>query len=112
MDALFAGRAGDNLHRAGAVVTPGPYPDLRHATAPGGKQRSMPRKEPRGCKRLVIVARGVEHHFDDAFDMAVCGLESAYIHAEAPGNRGSDLFRIQLFPLDLAALEHIGSQGL
>jgi len=72
----------------------------------------MPRKEPFDSERQVIVARGVEHHFNDAFDMAVCRLECANIHAEAPGNRGSDLFRVQLFPLDLAALEHIGGQGL
>jgi hypothetical protein len=70
----------------------------------------MPRKEPFGCERLVIVAGSVEHHFNDALDIAVDGSECTNIHAEAAGNRGSDLFSVKLFPLDLTALEHISSQ--
>jgi hypothetical protein len=71
----------------------------------------MPRKEPFGCERLVIVPGGVQHHFNDALDVPVRLLESANVHAEAARNRGSHLFRVKLFPLDLAALEHIGGQG-
>src|SRR5476651_764707 len=112
MNVLLADRPGDHLHRAGAVVTPGPRPDFVHAAIPGWKQRRVPRKEPFGGERLVVVARGVEHHFDYAFDITVRGLECADIHAEPPGNRGPHLFGVQLFPLDLAALEHIGGQGL
>ena len=58
------------------------------------------------------MARGVEHHFNDAFDLAVCGLKCADIQAEAACNRGSDLFSVQPFPLYLAAFEHVGCQGL
>jgi len=87
MDVLLSGRTRDDLHRAGAVVTPGPCPDLGHATAPGGKQGRMPRKEPLVSERLLIVARRVEHHFNDALDIAVRRLKRADIHAETAGNR-------------------------
>jgi len=112
MHALFAGRAGDNLHRASAIVAPSRCPDLAHAAPPGGKQRRMPRKEPFSVERLVVVARGVEHHFHDAFDVAVGGFERANIHAEASGKRGPDLFRVQLLPFDFTALEHVRGQRL
>ena len=79
---------------------------------PVGKQRRMPREQPLGGERLVVVARGVEHHFDDAFDVAVGGLERADIHAEAAGDRGADLFGVEFLAFDFAALEDIGGQGL
>src|SRR5262252_10737881 len=107
MNALLADRAGDDIHRAGAVVAPSPCPDLGHAAVPSGKQGRMPRKKPFGGEWLVIVARGVEHHFNDALDVAICGLKCADIHAKAAGNRGPDLFSVQLLSLDLAALEHV-----
>lgn len=81
MDSFLAERAGNDLHRTGTVVTPGPDPDFAHAAAPGGKQRRVPRKEPFGGEWLVIVAGGVEHHFDDAIDVAVCGLDCANVYA-------------------------------
>jgi hypothetical protein len=37
----------------------------------------MPGEQPFGSQRLVVVARGVERHFDDAFHMAVRGFEAA-----------------------------------
>ena len=111
MDVLLSNRPGDDLHRPGAVVAPGPSPDLGHAAAPGGKQRGMPCEQPFGRERLVIVARGVEHHFDDALDVAVRGLEGADVHAEPPRNRGADLFGVELFAFDFAALQHVGGQG-
>src|SRR5260370_11311873 len=112
MDVLLAHRAGDNFHRTAAVVPPGPSPDLRHAAASRGKQRGMPREEPFNGEWLLIVARGVERHFDDALHVAVRRRQCADIHSKSSGNRGSDLIRIQLLALDFAALEHIGGQGL
>jgi hypothetical protein len=49
-----------------------------------------------------IGPRCVEHHFDDAFNIAVCGLEGADIDAEAARNGGSDLFGIQMLSLNFA----------
>src|SRR3990172_1111860 len=111
MDALLADGPGDNLHRSGAVVTPAPYPDLRHAAAPGGKQGCVPREEPFGRERLIVVAAGVEHHLDDTLDVPVGGFQRTDVHAEPPGDRRSDLVRFELFSLDLAALENVFSQG-
>ena len=72
----------------------------------------MPGEQPLGRERLVVVARGVEHHFDDALDVAVRGLEGADVHAETAGDRGADLFGVELLAFDLAALEDVGGQGL
>ena len=112
MDALLARRPGNDLHRPCSAVAPSPNLNLVHAAAPGGKQGCVPRKQPFGCERLVKVACGVEHHFNDALNAAVRLLESADVHAEVARNRGSDLFGVELFPFDLATLEHIGGQGL
>ena len=71
MDSLIADGSRDNLHRAGGVITPGPYSDLPHAAAPGWKQRCVPSEEPVGRERLIVVPGGVEHHLDDALDVAV-----------------------------------------
>jgi len=72
----------------------------------------MPRKEPFVGERLVVVARSIEHHFNDALDISVCGLECTDIDAEAAGNRGSDLFSVELLPLDFTAIENVGREGL
>src|ERR1700736_5171703 len=58
------------------------------------------------------MARSVEHHFDDAFHVAVRGFQGADIHAQSPSYRGPDLFRVQFLPFDLAALEDIRRECL
>jgi hypothetical protein len=72
----------------------------------------MPGKQPFICERLGILAPGVEHHFNDTFDIAVGGLEGADIHTKAARDGGPDLFCVKFLPLDLAALERVGGQGL
>jgi len=72
----------------------------------------MPGEEPLGGQRLVIVARGVEHHLDNPFDGAVSGFEAPNIHSKTTGNRGSDLFGVELLPFNLAALEHVSRERL
>ena len=71
MNTFLADRPGDHLHGTGTVVAPGPYPDFCQAAAPRREQRCVPGEEPFGCKRSVIVAGSVEHHLDDALDVAV-----------------------------------------
>ena len=46
MNTLAPNRTGDNLHRAGCVVTPCAGPDASHSAAARREQRSMPRKKP------------------------------------------------------------------
>jgi hypothetical protein len=72
----------------------------------------MPPEQPFGGERLAVVARGVYHHFDDAFDVAVPGLEGADVYAQAPGYRRADLLGIELLPFDFAALENIRGKRL
>ena len=79
---------------------------------PVGNSEACQANSRSAVKRLVILARGVEHHFDDTFDVAVGGLERADIHPEPPGDRRSDLFGIELSPFDFAALEHVRRQRL
>ena len=110
MDALLADGSGDNLHRASAVVPPGPCPDLPQAAAPRRKQGRVPREEPFGCEWLTVVAGGVEDHLDDSLDVPVRRLQRADVHAEPAGDRRSHLVGFELFPLDLTALEDVGGQ--
>src|ERR1700722_4920292 len=72
----------------------------------------MPSEEPFVGEGPVVMACGVEHHFDDAFDVAVCGLEGSDIHAEPPGDRGPDLGGVEFLSLDFTALENILCQSL
>ena len=45
------------------------------------QERRVPGKEPVPGEWLSIVARGVQHHFDDALDIAVRRDQPADIHA-------------------------------
>src|ERR1700676_1139818 len=111
MDVLFPDRARDNFHRAGAVFTPSAYRDFVHAAATERKQECVPRKKPFCGKWLIVVARSIEHHFNDSLDVAIGGLECADVDAEPACNRRSDLLGVQLLPLDLAALEDVAGEG-
>lgn len=72
----------------------------------------MPRKQPLLRERLVIVTRGVEHHFNNAFDLAVHCVNAADVHTEAARDRRTHLDRLELFALDLAALDDVFGKGL
>ena len=51
--------------------------------------------------------RGVQQHFNDAFNVAVRRLKAANIHPESARDRGPDLAGIQLFALDVAAFHDV-----
>ena len=70
----------------------------------------MPAEQPLVRQRLVIAARGVEHHLDDAFDVAVRGLEAADVEAQTPRHRRADLFGIELLTFDFAGLQDVFGQ--
>lgn len=65
-----------------------------------------------GGEGPAVVARGVEHHFDNAFDVAVRGGEGPDVDAEATGDGRTDLAGVKLFTLYLTALEDIGRECL
>src|SRR5947209_908854 len=100
MDLLPSKRPRDDLHRSRVVAAPCADPDLKHAAARGRKQGSMPGEQSLGVEGLLVVARGVQHHFNDALDVAVGWLKASNVHAEPARDGGADLFRIQLFALD------------
>ena len=45
---------------------------------------------------------GIQHHFDDAFNIAIDGCQGADVHAEAPCNRGANQIPVKDLALDLA----------
>ena len=59
----------------------------------------------------ILLGR-VEHHLDDAFDIAVGGRQRADVHAQPAGDRGAHLIRVEDLTFDLARLEDILGQGL
>lgn len=71
----------------------------------------MPAEQAVGGERLGIVLGGVEHHFDDALDVAIRRYQADDIHAQAAGDGGADLIAVEDFSLDLAGLQHILGQG-
>ena len=74
----------------------------------------MPRKEPVSESERHVEPPGCveQRHFHDALDLAVGEVcRRADIHAQAAGHRRSNLSGVQLFALDLAALEYIGGRG-
>ena len=47
----------------------------------------------------------VEHHLDDALDIAVSGRQRADIHPQPAGDRRAHLVAVELLAFDLAGLE-------
>jgi hypothetical protein len=95
------------LHRAAAVVAPAASLDLAQATLAGRKKRCMPAKQPRGGKRIIILARCVQHHFDHAFHVSVRRYQRPDIHAKPARNRRTHLLGVQTLAFDFAAFDHI-----
>ena len=58
----------------------------------------MPGEQPLLGERLVEFLRGVEHHFDDAFDIAAGLGQAGDIESEPAGDRRADLVGVQAFP--------------
>ena len=110
MHFLAAYRARDNLHRTCAVIAPRSDDDLAHAAASGRKQRRVPREKPLFGQGLQVAARRVEHHFDNALDIAIGGNQPADVHAEPPGDRRADLIGRELLSLDLARSDDVLGQ--
>src|ERR1700733_9187155 len=73
VDTLAADRPGDHLHRPVTVVAPCANGDLAHAGSASWEQRGMPGKQSLIGQSLIVMTGRIEHHFDNAFDVAVCG---------------------------------------
>ena len=112
MHPFAANRTGYHLHGSAGIVAPLAHGDPGHPAAPGREQRGVPSEQPFGAQRLGIALGRIEHHLDDAFDIAVAGNQSGNVHAEAAGNRGAHLLAIEMLALDLARLDHVFGQRL
>src|SRR3546814_12919219 len=71
MPAASANPPRPNLHRASFGGAACAHGDAAHAAASGGEQRRVPAEQPFGGQGLRIVLRGIEHHFDNALDVAI-----------------------------------------
>lgn len=109
--ALGAERPRHHLHRSAGIVAPGPGAGPGEAAATGREQRRVPAEQPLVGQRRVEVPRGVEHHLDDALDVAIDRRECGCLHAEPAGERGSHLPGVQALALDLAGLHHVLGEG-
>jgi hypothetical protein len=56
-------------------------------------------------ERRCEILRGIKHHLDHAFDVAICWLEGADSHAETARDRRADLF-CRAFRLRSAGFQH------
>src|SRR6478735_10387386 len=99
---------GNNLHWPGS---PGSSRDLREAASASWEERGMPTEEPLISQGLIVVEHGVEHHLDNAIDLAVCRSTFAYIDAEPPGDGGSHFYLIEMLAFDRAGFEHVLGEG-
>ena len=87
MNLFFSDGTGDDFHRTRAVVAPCPCFDFGHAAASCRKQGCMPSEEPFVGEGLVVMAGGVEHHLDNAFDVAIGWGDRPDLDAEPSRNR-------------------------
>src|SRR5437016_11221190 len=95
MHTLPSKGTGHNLHRPLRIITPPANGDFAHATVACREQRSMPAEYPFGGERCAVILRGVQHHFDHAFDVAISRRQSADVHTKTSGDRGPYLISVQ-----------------
>jgi hypothetical protein len=92
------------------VIAPGTRADPAHATAACRKQRRVPGAESVGGESLVVVARRIQHHLNDAFDVTVRSYNTPGIQTEAARDGRPHLLNIQRLTFDLAALDDVVGQ--
>ena len=112
LSGVIEDRAGNDLHRACAVIAPLADPDFCHAAAPGGEQGAVPAEQAVRCQRLFITTGCVQHDLDDPLDIAVLRGQRADVDPEATRDLGPHLCHIKHLALDLARLDDIHGQGL
>ena len=110
MDSFPADGAGQDLHGPGAVIPPGTDGNAGQPAAAGGEQGGVPVKQTSRIKGLGIVPGCVQHQLNDAFDIPVNGSQTTNVKAKIPGDGRADLFRIEDFSLDPAAVNRVPGQ--
>ncbi|WP_247321009.1 hypothetical protein [Bradyrhizobium sp. 141] len=77
---------------------------------PLGKSAACQPNSRSSVRTVGILLRRVEHHLDDALDVAIRRNQPADIHAEPPGDRRTHLIATKDSTFDLAGLQHVLSQ--
>ena len=67
------------------VVSPVTNPDFLHSATSRRKEGSVPAEKPFLCEGFLVFLGGVEHQFDNAFNMAVGGSECPYVESKSSG---------------------------
>jgi hypothetical protein len=105
--ALAVSGTGDHLHRPGCIVTPGADPDVREATVAGGKKRCMPTQKTLGGERGFAAGGRIQHHLDDALDMAIHRCQRTDVHPEAGRDGRAHSVHVELLAFDFAGLDRL-----
>ena len=93
-------------------MRPCAHGDLAHSAAASRKQRGMPGEQPLiGQGRRIILGR-VEHHLDDAFDVAIGRHKPSDVRAEMTREGRAHLFLVEQLAFDLAGFQHFFSESL
>jgi len=107
VDLLPADRTRNHLHGSGAVIAPVTDGDCCQRAAAGREQRGVPAEQPFLGQRSCVLSGRIHHQLDNAVDITVGRHETADIEPELSGDRGSDLFGVQLLAFDLAGLDYV-----
>jgi hypothetical protein len=70
----------------------------------------VPAEQAFGRQQRAATGRGIQHHLDHPFDMAVHRRERADIHAQPAGDGRAHGFDAEDFAFDLAGLDDIVGQ--
>ena len=92
------------------IVAPGADDDPAHAAASGRKQGRMPAEQSLVGQRLREALRRIEHHLDDALDLAIGCHAAGHLDAQPPGDGGTHLVAIEVLAFDLAGLQDVQRQ--
>ena len=110
VNAFATRRAGNHLHRAGAIVAPVPNRDPGQTARSAWKQTPMPFEQALRGERHAVVLRCVERHVDDAVHASVGWLQGADVDAEPPRHGRAHLIAVERVPLDIVRLDDLFGQ--
>lgn len=85
--------------------------NLLESAAPGREWCRVPSEQTLGRQRLRAARSCVEHHLDDALDIAVSRCHSAAVHAEPPRDPLPDILAIEFFTLNFSGAKYIRQGG-
>ena len=86
MNLLLPDGTGDNLHRTVSVIAPLANQNFVRTATTGGEEGTVPPEQAVLRKRRGMTVGGIQHHSNDALNIAACRDTAANIHAKTPGD--------------------------